>query len=245
MNCLEFRRCKLADPRRLPLIAQAHMRGCPACQGFSRGVDETEAELDRVLSTPVPEGLAERVLLRQRSSHGPALGAWGLAAGVLVALAAVLGLVGRTAPEHEYARMAIEHVLREPGALTAVGYEDPAAFASVVDSLDGTLEQPVGRIRHITLCPVGEGIGWHVVFETPQGLATLILVPGRHVESAAVASEGSWNAIVKPMPEGYYAVIGSSAAAARGIDALITQRIHWRAETPSEERPGSDSRHRA
>ena len=72
MNCLEFRREKLANPRRPSEQAQAHAQVCPGCAAFARGVDEEEAQIERALSVPVPEGLSERVLLRPQGVKRPA-----------------------------------------------------------------------------------------------------------------------------------------------------------------------------
>ena len=51
----------------------------------------------------------------------------------------------------------------------------------------GEIKEPLGRVRYIRLCPVGTGTGWRIVFETPQGLATLILVPDQHIAAPAAA----------------------------------------------------------
>lgn len=67
MNCLEFRRDKLADPRQGSPEALAHLRECAACRGFARAVIEIEVRIAATLSVPVPEGLAERIILRRKT----------------------------------------------------------------------------------------------------------------------------------------------------------------------------------
>ena len=116
MNCLEFRREKLADPRRLSPEAQTHPTGCPACAAFAREADETERELDRALLTPVPEGLADRIIFQSENPR-PAWRAWALAASVVLAVA--LGFSGWNSKNasDQYARLAIEHVVMEPESL--------------------------------------------------------------------------------------------------------------------------------
>src|SRR5258706_134775 len=57
MNCLEFHREKLADPRRLSAEAQAHAHACASCAAFARSVDESDQGLEEVLASPVPDGL--------------------------------------------------------------------------------------------------------------------------------------------------------------------------------------------
>ena len=75
-NCLEFRREKLADPRHLSPDALAHLNECAACRGFAAEINENEARLAAALAVPVPEGLAERIVLRRKAGirFSPRLG---------------------------------------------------------------------------------------------------------------------------------------------------------------------------
>jgi hypothetical protein len=224
MNCLEFHRQKLADPRRLSAEAQAHARDCQSCAAFARSVDDGERDLQRALAVPVPEGLADRVLLRARGGRRDRW-AWAVAASVV--LAVMFGILFYGKSQDEYARLAIEHVVMEPESLTTVRNADAEAFRAIVQSSGGTLKAPLGTLRYIRLCPVEDGTGWHIVFETPGGLATLIIVPGRTLSAAQVASTGGWSALARPMPRGYYAVVTTSSQATSRLDRLISERIHW------------------
>ena len=227
MNCLEFHRLKLADPRRPSAEAQAHAQSCPGCLAFARSVDETEAQLQQALATPVPEGLADRVLLRRRGSARRPWYAWALAASVALGIALGVGYF-RSAPPDGYARLMIEHVVMEPESFTTVHNADAEAFGSLVRDFGGTLKAPLGRIRYVKLCPVEDGTGWHIVFETPDGLATLILVPDKRVSAKSAASAGGWNALVQPVARGYYAVVTASSEATARTDRTIRERIDWK-----------------
>jgi len=225
MNCLEFRRHKLADPRRVPEEARAHATGCAACAAFASEVDEKETELERALAVPVPEGLAERAILRARTPLR-AWRRWALAATVLigVALAAM-----RLFPHHEsqYARLAIEHVVMEPESFTTVRNADAGAFRAVVQEFGAQLEEMPGTIRYIRLCPVEGGYGWHIVFDTPQGLATLLLVPGKRLPAAEAASTARWSALARPVHGGYYAVVAPTPEATARFDKMLRECIRW------------------
>jgi hypothetical protein len=71
MNCFELRRSKLATPRELNAEAEAHLRECPACAAFAAKLDVFEEALESEVRTPVPDGLADRVLLQlqQRTNY--------------------------------------------------------------------------------------------------------------------------------------------------------------------------------
>jgi len=225
MNCLQFHREKLADPRRLSSEARAHAQACASCAGFARSVDEAEQRLEQNLAIPVPEGLADRVLLHAQAGRRSGWRAWALAAGVVLAVAA--GVAGLQPGQERYARLAIEHVVMEPESLTTTRNAGAETFRAALEAFGGSLRQPLDNVRYVTLCPVDGGFGWHVVFETPEGLATLILVPDRTLRDAQQASTRSWNALARPTRHGYYAIVTASADATARVERLRRERVDW------------------
>lgn len=230
MNCLEFRREKLADPRRLRPEARAHAVGCRACAAFAREVDQTESELDRALQVPVPEGLAERIIFQSRRPR-PSWRARALAAMLVLGVALGVAYVNQP-PTDAYARQAIGHVLMEPRALSVIRDTDGAALATVIQSFGGRIREPIGRIRYVTPCPVPGSRDWHIVFETPQGIATLVLIPDKSLRNVEIADAHGWHALVRPTRFGYYAVITESAQATSRVDHILRERVDWNAESP-------------
>jgi hypothetical protein len=228
MNCLEFRREKLADPRRLAPETNAHASGCPACAAFAREVDESERALDRALMVRVPEGLADRIIFQSRRPRA-AWRAWALAATVLVAVALGFYSWERQAKANEYARLAIEHVVTEPESLAVMRNPDADAFRAVVQNFGGSVKDMPGRIRYIRLCPFGDSFAWHVVIETPEGLATLFLVPGKNPPALQAASVDGWSAVVEPTRRGYYAIVTSSSSATSRFVKRLRDCIVWNA----------------
>lgn len=226
MNCLEFRRQKLADPRRVPFEAQAHASDCPACAAFAREVDESEQALDRALRVAVPEGLSERIIFESRRPR-PAWRAGALAASVVVAVALGFAFWNIQQKGDDYARLAIEHVVMEPASLTEMRNRDVDAFRKVVHNLGGSVKDIPGKIRYIRLCPFHDGLGWHVVFETPEGLATLFLVPGKKPTAVQTASVEGWDATVQPMQRGYYAIVTASSSATSRFLQTLRDCITW------------------
>ncbi len=229
MNCLEFRREKLADPRRLSREAQTHLGECAACRGFAVEVNENEEHLAASLDVPVPEGLAERIVLRRKAGtrFSPRLGM--LAASLVLTFA--FGLhQWKDAGSQEYARLAIEHVMHEPESFTTARSADPELFRRVMHNFGGELQASLGRVRYMKLCPVPEGTGWHIVFETEEGqLATLILIPAKRMKTdAEQAQMGGWSAVARPGGQGFYAVIADSPDALGKVDELVRSRVRWR-----------------
>ncbi len=65
MDCLEFRRLLGTDPRALDRAAREHIDACAFCADAHARANELEARLATAMSVPVPEGLADRILLAQ------------------------------------------------------------------------------------------------------------------------------------------------------------------------------------
>ncbi|HEY5896074.1 MAG TPA: DUF3379 family protein [Burkholderiales bacterium] len=230
MNCLDFHRAKLAEPTRLGPEAQSHAAQCAACAAFAHSVDETERDLERALATPVPDGLADRVLLRVHGRR-PAWYRWALAASVAIVVAVGLArALYVPAPGDQYARKAIEHVAMEPESLSTVDPTNVEALGELIRASGGTLKAPLGTVRYVRLCPVENGTALHIVFETGQGLATVLIVPGRSLpQTQQQASTSDWNALARAAGHGYYAVVTPSGSRTAQVDRLIRERIDWNA----------------
>ncbi len=236
MNCLAFRRAKLADPNRLSAAARAHEQGCPGCLAFARRIDANEKRIVRALTVPVPEGLADRVILGatgRRPSSPYRL--WALAATVVLSTGIGLAWFARAPvePQYNFAASAIEHVKHEPESFTTVKDADPARFATILTDFGADLRAPIGTVRYIKLCPVPEGTGWHIVFETEEGLVTLMLIPGHQPNGRNLFEErDGMSALVRAAGLGYYVIVAESRAKVESTDRLLKQRINWTAARP-------------
>lgn len=229
MNCLEFRRLKLADPRHVDAAGQAHLEACASCREFALEMDGLEERLAAQLNVAVPEGLAERLILRRKTGTPFSAKFFAMAASVFVAVA--VGLTSwKFLATPNYARFAIDHVMNEPESFTTVRDADPQLLHQVMQNFGGEMLAPIGTVRYIKLCPVPGGTGWHIVFDAGDGkLATLILIPARHGKTGSeYARLGNWNAVARPGGQGFYAVITSSPDSLAKTDALIRRQLRWR-----------------
>ncbi|HYY59934.1 MAG TPA: DUF3379 family protein [Burkholderiales bacterium] len=229
MKCLEFHRAKLADPRQLHPPAQEHLAQCAACAAFAKSVDEAERQLERSLAVPVPDGLADRVLLRVGAPRRPVWKVWALAASVVLGAGLALSaMLYRPAPAEHYARQAIEHVAMEPESFQTVNASDTPALSELLRATGARLKAPLDAVRYVKLCPVeGGGTALHIVVDTPEGLATLLIVPGQPLAKVEQAASREWNALARPAGRGHYAVVTTSPRATAQADRLVRERIDW------------------
>ncbi|MSR13712.1 MAG: DUF3379 family protein [Gammaproteobacteria bacterium] len=73
MNCLEFRKKLLADPRAPTSDLRAHRDLCPECTVFAGRIERMEQALTEAVLIEPPEGLAARILLRRSLVDGPSV----------------------------------------------------------------------------------------------------------------------------------------------------------------------------
>ncbi|MFN7087816.1 MAG: DUF3379 family protein [Burkholderiales bacterium] len=218
MNCFEFRRLIFAEPRRLLSKQKQHMEQCVACAALAKEMEGFEAKIHEAMMVPVPEALAERVLLRHKTirpsmkfGFRPRFGGWALAASVIVAIAVSFYLDYRTADEEPQvvaavalgsnhpAVAAISYVLdNEPKLLKANHTGDMAVLLSALEKMKMRLPANGTTVRYLGKCPVPNGEGDHVVLQTPFGRASLILVPDQIFASSVVVADRNMLALAAP-----------------------------------------------
>lgn len=226
-TCLDLRREKLADPKRLSATARHHLAGCEACHHFGQHMDGLELQIGRVLAVPVPDGLADRVLLRvHRGQRGP-WRLWALAAAFVLSFG--IGLVQwQPRASEDYARFAIEHVMHEPESFEQHRSVDPSRFRLVLANFGGHLKAPIGTVSYMRLCPVPRGTGWHIVLETQAGPATLLLIPGQEIGGDVLEAKfGGLTARALPGGQGYFAIVAETPAIVDAVERLMHERIDW------------------
>ena len=92
MNCLQFRRNKLAAPRHMPEDALAHALECPSCVDFARSQDQFENQLEVAVRIPVDPTLAQRIVLDRKLKTGRRTRLVAMAASVLLVSALGAGI---------------------------------------------------------------------------------------------------------------------------------------------------------
>ncbi|WP_374338503.1 DUF3379 family protein [Methyloversatilis sp.] len=226
-NCIDFRREKLADPRRLSEAAEEHLIACPACQAFSRRINAGERMLQQTVAIDVPDGLAERILVGGRARTGSPFKLWALAASMLLSVG--LGVqYWHAAPDREHVALAVEHVMHEPEALMSTRLIEPQRVAQVLESFGAEVKVPLTAVRYVKLCPVPGGTGWHIVFDTPNGPATVLLMPRKDSRVRTLTTQYRGMGVhVEAGGQGVVAVVARDPARARDAAGLLHHHVSW------------------
>lgn len=253
MNCFEFRRVMLADPRACLAEYERHRTQCPACAALAQQVEHFESTLHDALNVPVPEGLADRILLGQKIRWRPA-GArawvvslwkavrmpaprlWALAATLAIAVGAVihysrlpmdrdeLVLAAASVGFSHPAVAAINYVVEHESQLLREGRSgDPDVMRGAFMRLGLNLPANGVTVRYLGKCPVPGGTGEHVVLQTPVGKVTLILVPDQPFASRVVVAVRDKTAVAMPARAGGYILVSDSLKDAKLVERLLVQ----------------------
>lgn len=221
MNCLDFRRDVLAQPLKPGEEARSHALDCASCREFLARQRELDEELVQALQVPVPDGLADRVLVAQGIRSGARLWPWAAAASVAIAVA-----LGVLAPPFlagdALAREAIVHLREEPQSLRLVTAHDPGLLTQALASQGMRLAVTLGQVTYAKLCPMAQGKAHHVVVATAHGPVTLFLLPGDAVarKRTLVESEGA-TAITIPAARGSIAIVAATREQALAAERAL------------------------
>jgi hypothetical protein len=222
LNCLEFRRHLLEDPRRrLGVDAIKHRKACADCAAYFVHLTRLESELATAAIVPMPEGLADRVL--RNHELGKARAQNRLAAAASLVLAASLTVLITLIPMHKHAALAaIDHVLHdEPRELLAGRAGDRRVLAPILAQAGLSIAADRVHVRYLGQCPFRDGIAYHVLLDTPFGKATLLVTPDKPLNSRIVTSGRGLSAVAIPARRGSYALVADSSADLARIERLL------------------------
>lgn len=222
MNCLEFRRTALADPAAAGDEARAHAAACSACGEFlarTRGLDDAIAE---AMALPAPDGLEARIFEHARARAQGGRRRF-LAMAASLAGLAIVGAGSYLATRDDADALAgIAFVVEEEAhAILAAGPADEAELLRVARSMGLRLPSQLGEIRYIGTCPYRGTIAHHVIVTTPQGKATLLLLPEKPVAQRGRAAARGLRSIVLPAGRGSATVIAESAHGLERIESMM------------------------
>jgi hypothetical protein len=215
MNCLEFRRLLAAAPHSRGPEFLSHRDGCPQCAEAAQRADGFEHILARALAVPVPEGLSDRILLRQttqsRREKRPwqrSAPLWRIAAGVVLALG--VGALGyRTWRASDIAELAIAHLPHEPYALTAHAQVEEQKVRAAFIKYGVVLARAPAQVDYVQNCRVGNNHAVHMVMQREEGPVTVMYFADRHERTERRFERGSLMGRAVPMGQGTLVLLAS------------------------------------
>ena len=230
MNCLQFRRNKLATPRQMSNDATIHALECPNCAEFARDLDRFESQLEVAVNIPVDPALAQRIVLDRKLKTGRSVRFFAIAASVLLVSALAVGIGYRQfAPDTRLLHASVDHVMGEPYAFESKQAVSAAELKVALENSGARLKQDFANaVIYLHDCPVPGGIGKHIIWVTPRGKVTLITMPNQKIYWRA---EGEYKGLItalRPAGRGSFAIVADNEAALKTAEAMLDQHILWR-----------------
>jgi len=231
MNCLDFRRHVGAEPFAAGEEIAAHRRDCAPC---ARHQDELQA-MDGLIARALAVEAGRIGRAKQPApSRAPAASKrrlFAIAASLVVGLAAGLVLLV-SVPRTSVAREVMDHILHEPGTMTATDPLPPAELAGVLDP-DGTRLRPdIGDVTFAARCLFDGRIVPHLVVRTPEGPVTVLMLRHRTIRKPVEIDEQGYRGLVLPAPHGSIAIVGQGIADAEGVAKKVFESVDWGGSAP-------------
>ena len=225
MNCEHARLLIGADPAAVPAELQEHLKECPACSAFRTEMLALEGRIQRVLQE-APLG-APVTTLKPRARPQPAWRQWALAASILVATAVVLG-TWILRPSDTLARDLVNHVKGEPESWLSERHVDAAELAAALNGAGVALELSSDQIVYAQSCFFHGHYVPHLVLQTSQGPATVLLLRHETVTARRAFHEGGMTGIVVPAQGGGgIAVLQRTRGDVAPLAQQMQQDVRW------------------
>ena len=227
MDCLTYRRIKLATPQNASREVIAHAHTCDDCAAFTRQLEAFEQDLHTTLHVPVSEGLAEKIILRRGRPH------WFRAAWPPVAAAIVITLTAlvtfNTVPSDDsFAQDFVNHVISEPKTVEANPDMGQNVLKGAFAEFGGQLQSDIGIVKYLNRCRIGGVDSTHVRISTSSGDADLLLRPGRRTSIETSEVHEGHAVVVVAMPRGSLAIVAATPRQASEIRSLVVSNTDFR-----------------
>ncbi|MDM8546326.1 DUF3379 family protein [Candidatus Venteria ishoeyi] len=238
MDDLEFRRRCYSNPQDSKPDFLEKMAEDENARFFAHELRIFDSQLAQALATPVPEDLADKILLQQslhqhqrfRSVSKPML-AMAAALVLGIAISAQLWFFNDT---NGLAKEMLAHVYNEPQFLQ-VAHNPPAEtpqdkLNSILASFGAQCKGEIGTILHVSYCDIVGERGMHLVLQGSKGVVTVLYAPTSIAEKPQrIADHRLHGELIPVQPQqGNLAIIGEQGEALEPFKQRLMQQVQWR-----------------
>jgi Protein of unknown function (DUF3379) len=213
LNCLEFRRQLGIAPDTSGDFAQ-HRHECNRCADAYARAMSFEKTIRDALEIPVPEQLAESILLAQatnaqrRHRQFRRRAVWtAAAAGIVLAFGVGLRLQAKPLPE-----LAINHLKKEAFVLGKTQPVSDEAIRKAFETFGVKMQDIPAGASFVACCPVGKYVSVHLVVPESEGPVTVLYLVDDQREQRQDFIRDGWFGRSVPLAHGTLVLIGHDAA---------------------------------
>lgn len=232
MNCLEFRRKLMEEPRNKEPDFLAHAQDCHGCGVEFQKAQSMEQLIEEALQVAPPDRLRHNILLTTRFGQAQRQRSWVLAAGLAASLLVGIGLVAtssmRMAGEDvSLSRALVSHVQHEPGSLTSEDRVPDSRLKALFRDLGADIMDDLGEVRYAGLCQIRHHLGLHLVIVGRRGPVTLFFMPGESIVAGMQFDSQDLHGAIVPNSVGSMAVLGNPGEQVQEIARQLNPRVRW------------------
>jgi Protein of unknown function (DUF3379) len=229
MNCLEFRRQLLAEPQARSAELAEHRLACAACAEFASRLQGFEQVLKEAARVVVPEGLASRIILRQRMALRQQSfwrrGLFALAATVVLTLGVLLVLPQQAPLSLEESVLA--HVNDELKHLAEHHDVSLDKVNSGMKNYGAQLTAAVAKVNFAMPCDMRKSKGYHMVLQGETGPVTVLIMPGDYIEQRKMVADQRFQGVIVPTTNGSMAIVAETSRDLTHVEQRLKDSLQF------------------
>ncbi len=235
IDCEQFEKYYSIDPNGLDTEMLVHKENCKKCLQTVEQIRKLDRQIRAALEVEVPADLVQMLtkLPGRGSRHGKVIrqsifGGFALAASFFLGVSLTTYRSNQSAPQPlELQQLVYNHIIGKPQALNALFPVKEALIKTTLKDFGVALKNPLGDVLHITLCPIADTHGLHIVIQGKTGPVTLLFLPTKTIHSREGFHKGRFAGYIEPAPTGVIAVVGEKDELLDGIEEMVENSIEW------------------
>ena len=237
MNCLEFRRRLLTDPRVQDEAFRRHAATCAECAREAERMSRLDSNLQQALNVPPPEGLEARILLAQslreeRRLFGLSLRHLALAASLFLTLgvAGWLGFQWTFLAQHSAGlpSLVLNHINDELHHLHVDEDVEPDQLARLFSRFGASIDSDIGHVNYAGVCGIRRHSGVHLILPGQEGPVSVLFMPGEYPGRVESVRSARFEGKVIPTSYGSMAVVGERGEPLSKVADRLGRVVNWK-----------------
>ncbi|MBX2847443.1 MAG: DUF3379 domain-containing protein [Acidiferrobacterales bacterium] len=250
MNCLEFKRIALADPKNQESSFVEHANSCPECLKYLESVSAMDSKLASSLDVTMPEEIKAKLELNQLLAKKASKPTMYIPYAKVAGFAAVMFVSGFLLNkqltsntqesvqivENQVAEMAdevivklVNHLDSEP--VRPIWKPEHANFMmqNLMANFDPSLKvRQLPRLQFLEICPLDRKLrALHANLETDHGQITFAYIKGYPIKEVRDVSYKGQLTRIKPVHEGSLVIISNNMYAMEEADEELEEALYW------------------
>jgi len=235
MDDLQFRRSIYADPNTTDSDVASAKNDDPSKQKFAQEIEQLDQKIFSALNIDVPEGLTEKLILRQSlASHQQQKRKSSIKLAIAASVAFAIGLtVNQLQFSHAYSSVgdyAIAHTTHEAQYFTNDG-DAKVTLASLnkkMASFNGSFSEKMGELMMADFCRFDGMKSLHLVFRGKSAPVNIFIVPdSEHLAFSKKFAKGELNGVVTDFKNSHIIVVGDNQEPLQQWQQKINDNVRW------------------